>query len=186
MKALIIYGGHRRYGNTETVLENVIAGMDKCKFGIDKVILKELDISPCMSCYSCGQYGKCSIKDDMTGLYDKIRDADVIILASPIYFGSVSSVTKTMIDRCQAFWAAKYIAEARDNVPKKKGYFIAAAGSGNTAVFQSARYTVKLFFLACGAVYSDELLISSTDNIEIKGNAEIIEKSMSFGGKINS
>lgn len=182
--ALVIYGSHRDHGNTEILLNNVLYGMDKSQVNIEKVILKELNISPCRSCYSCGKTGVCSIDDDMAGLYGKLKGAGIIILASPIYFGSVSSVVKTMIDRCQAFWAAKYMAGVRDNAPKRKGYFIATSGSFDESQYESAKLTVKLFFSACDTVYAGELLYSGTDANEAKDNEQVIEKSIAFGKNI--
>lgn len=182
--ALAIYGSHREHGNTEKLLNNVLYGMDKTEVNIEKIILKDLNITPCRSCYCCEKTGSCPIDDDMKGLYKKLKDADIIILSSPIYFGSVSSVVKTMVDRCQAFWSAKYLAGVRDNAPKGKAYFIATAGSLNESQYESAKLTVKLFFSACDVVYAGELFYSGTDTNEVKDNTEIIEKAIAFGRKM--
>lgn len=183
-KVLALYGGHRRHGNTETILDRIIHGLSGSKFEAEKIVLTELDIHYCTSCYSCGLQGRCCIKDDMWDIYDKIKCSSIIILASPIYFGSVSSVSKIMMDRCQAFWSAKYIAGLRDKAAKKRGYFVATAGSGANDAFQAVKYTVRLFFLACGATYSGELLINGTDKMPAAKNMEILEKAAAFGREI--
>lgn len=165
-------------------MDIVIQSMDRNKASIDKVILGSLNILPCASCYCCGQGGNCAIDDDMRGLYARIKQSDIIILASPIYFGSVSSVAKTMIDRCQAFWAEKYMAGKRAGEQKKRGYFIATAGSNDIRMLQAVKYTVQLFFSACGAAYCGDLLAYNTDNIKVSDNEEIKERAAYMGRNI--
>lgn len=183
-KILVIYGGTRRRENTEKLLDKVIEGITISNANIDKIILKELNISPCISCYGCSKNGDCSINDDMSGLYDKLKAADIIILASPIYFGSVSAYTKIMIDRCQAFWSGKYIAKIKSGERKKRGYFIATAGSDDENVILHAGYTVKLFFAACNAAYSGELFVNNTDNIKVDNNTGELDRAAAFGRAI--
>lgn len=180
-RILTIYCGPRRSGNTEILLDKVIEGISKENSYISKVILKELNIQPCTACYGCSNTGKCIVYDNMSELYKSIEAADVIILASPIYFGNVSSLGKIMIDRCQSFWCGKYTAKVKEVYTEKKGYFVATAGSNEKKGFRCARYTVKLFFSACGAAYKGELFAGNTDIMEIKNNTYELERALSFG-----
>lgn len=173
---LAIYGGPRRGRNTEILLDCFIDNLDKEKFCVLKIMLCELKLQPCISCYHCSEGISCSINDDMTMLYKKIEDSDIIVLASPIYFGNVTAYAKAMIDRCQLFWSKKYIAGIRDYKNKKKGYFIATAGSKDAQMLEHAKFTVKLFFAACGALYSGELFALNTDETEVKSNSEILKQ----------
>ena len=71
--------------------------------------LNFMNIKPCQDCGGCTKTGICVVNDGMKDIYDAIRDADRFIVASPIFFYTVSAQTKTMIDRCQAFWCEKYL-----------------------------------------------------------------------------
>jgi len=181
---LAIFGGPRRNKNTGILLDSLLDSIDKDCARIETVLLSELKISPCVSCYGCSKTGVCIINDHMTELYDKIKLCDILILASPIYFGNVSAITKTMIDRCQAFWSAKYLAGRRQDLPKKKGYFLSTAGSIEYSSFDCAKHTVKLFFAACGVDYMNDILVDNTDLVPVNMNVQAMEEARSLGSNI--
>jgi multimeric flavodoxin WrbA len=185
IKAITLYGGHRRHKNTEILTDMVLKGINGDAADVRKMVLKDMDISPCNSCYSCSSGEGCVIRDDMDIIYRGIVDSDIIILASPIYFAGVSAVAKLMIDRCQAFWSQKYIANIKSSGKKKCGYFIASAGAEGMDVFQPAIATVKLFFAACDAVYCGGLLIPGTDAVPVEGNLRVLEDAYNFGRHIS-
>lgn len=178
-KVLAIFGGPRRRRNTEKLLNMFLECVDPRKASIETVVLGELNISACTSCYGCSSSGICVIADDMTELYKKIKSSDIIVFASPIYFGNVPAAAKSMIDRCQAFWSAKYIAKIRGG-SKRKGYFIATAGSDDSKAFDGAVYTVRLFFAACDAAYEGDVLIGNTDKIQVEDNRYARGKAVSL------
>lgn len=109
MKALGIYGSPRRGGNTELLLREMLRGCRDAEIAVEEIFLRDLKISPCLEIYACRKNGQCPIRDDMRPLYAQLVDTDVLILASPIFFYSVSAHAKAFIDRCQAFWAKKYL-----------------------------------------------------------------------------
>lgn len=185
-KLLAIFGGPRRNSNTEILLNGVLDCIDKSKIEVERVILGQMDIFPCTSCYGCGSTGICVLKDDMRDIYDKIRESDIIVLASPIYFGNVTAQAKEMIDRCQAFWSSKYLANLRSNRGKKWGFFIATAGSTHEEAFRGAEYTVKLFFASCDAVYEGKVFIDNTDNIPVESNKDWHKKVSKLCSDINN
>jgi multimeric flavodoxin WrbA len=97
----------KRGGNTDILLDKVLEGARNRGANTEKVILNTLKFSPCQECEKVREDGTCRIKDDMQPLYEKIKKADALILASPIFFGSLSAQTKMMIDRFQCLWLAK-------------------------------------------------------------------------------
>src|SRR3990172_686201 len=109
MKVLAFNGSPRKGGNTELLLNEAIRGAREMRAEVKVYVLNELDIGPCQHCGGCDDTGHCVILDDMQDVHNDIRAADRIILASPIFFYGVSAQTKIMIDRCQAFWAEKYV-----------------------------------------------------------------------------
>ena len=99
----------RQDGNSDILLNSAIKGAESNGAVVEKIIIRDLQIAPCNSCGGCWEKGDCVIDDDMQKIYPKLVDADGIIVASPIYFMGVSAQLKAFIDRCQAFWARKYV-----------------------------------------------------------------------------
>jgi multimeric flavodoxin WrbA len=120
-----------------------------------------------MECRECDSSASCvQKKDDMQVIYSRIRQVDAIILASPIFFMSVTAQTKQMIDRCQCFWVQRYVLKQRvyEGRARPKGLFISCAGSPKPIVFESARHVVKAFFAAIDYEYAGEVLLGYTDD----------------------
>jgi multimeric flavodoxin WrbA len=164
MKILGIYGSPRKNGNTQQLLDAFLKGASEKGARIQKVFLGRIKITPCMEYYACMKTGTCSIKDEMTGLYKDIEQADIIAFASPIFFYGLTAQAKALIDRCQAFWARKYILKTpnpKRQIPKSKrrGFFISTAATKGKKVFDGAKLTIKYFFDALDVEYRGELLI---------------------------
>lgn len=102
-KILAVIGSPRKNGNTDILVDNVLAGVDKNNFETEKVYLGDLNFRGCIGCEGCSKTNKCVIKDDMQVVYDKIDKADAIVLGSPTYFYNVSSLTKMFLDRLYAY-----------------------------------------------------------------------------------
>lgn len=93
----------RTHGNTETLVQALLAKAQEEGAEIELVTLAGKTISPCDACESCRKTGKCHIKDDMQDIYTKRLEADGIIFSSPVYYWSVSAQAKALIDRTYAF-----------------------------------------------------------------------------------
>jgi len=94
-----IAGSPRRAGNSTTLLNEMLGVAQQAGLATEQVYLNSLSYKPCQACRGCAETGVCVLKDDMTGLYDKLKEAKVWILASPIYFDSVSAQLKSFFDR---------------------------------------------------------------------------------------
>lgn len=167
MKVLGILGSPRRGGNTEVLLDRALAGAESMGAETEKVVLNELNITPCQNCDDCLAAGECSVQDDMQGLYPKLRQADRIIIASPVFFLNLSAQTKAMIDRCQSLWVTKYVLHQPVGSEGRKGLLISVGhwqGRGN---FQCSITTVKAFFATLDVSYERELLVGG---VERKGD----------------
>ena len=99
MRVLGICCGPRKNSNTEIMLQATLDAAQEQGATVEMVTLAGKTIAPCDACGTCGKTGKCHIKDDMQEIYPKITAADGIILASPVYFWSVSGQAKVLIDR---------------------------------------------------------------------------------------
>jgi multimeric flavodoxin WrbA len=151
IKVLAFAGSPRRHGNSELLLDWVLASMStEREVSIEKIALTEADINPCRGCNACEKLNKCIQHDGMDIYHDKIVEADCIILSSPIYCMGIASQPKALIDRAQVFRSRKYVLRLPIVPPERKGkrlgVFLATAGQKWSYVFDAAVPSVKCFF----------------------------------------
>ena len=87
----------RKNKNTEFIVKKALETIKNCETKF--ISLAELEVKPCNSCDFCKDKAECSIKDDMQQIYELLKTADGIIIASPVYFGNMSAQCKALIDR---------------------------------------------------------------------------------------
>jgi multimeric flavodoxin WrbA len=144
-----IYGSPRRKGNTAALLKKAIEGARDCGADVEEIVLRDLKISPCLEIYGCMQAGECAIKDDFQMVRDKILHAQGLILASPVFFYSVSSHTKILMDRFQSLWVKKYWVEKTPQGQKtnnRRGLFISVGATKGKKLFDGMLLSVRYFF----------------------------------------
>ena len=167
MRVLVVSCSPRKNGNTELLLEEAVKGASDAGADVEFVRLKEFEISPCIECLSCHKDGKCVIEDDMQMFYPKLIDMDAIILGSPMFFMGITGWGKTFIDRCQPFWAMKYLLK-REFIPKeripRRGAFISVGGTKLAHLFDGSIRVVKSFFKVMEVEYHNELLFKGVDD----------------------
>ena len=100
MKILIISSSPRKAGNSEVLCERFAKGASEAGHEVETLLLRSMSVAPCRACYACMETHTCAIHDDMKEVFQKLTAADVIVLASPVYFYSISAQMKAMIDRC--------------------------------------------------------------------------------------
>lgn len=117
--------GSPRVGASEYLLKLALSKLDEEEeFQSEFFTVRDRTIAPCTHCDNCVEsHGKCSIDDDMNEIYDALKEADGIIMASPVHFGSMSAQLKAVIDRCQAL-----IMEDVDIFKNKAGMSIVVGG----------------------------------------------------------
>lgn len=99
MKILIISGSSRKGGNTELLAEAFAKGASK-HHQVEIVSVRDYQVNPCLGCNACFKTnGICAQKDDMVLIYEKMNQADMLVIASPVYFYGISSQLKAVIDR---------------------------------------------------------------------------------------
>jgi multimeric flavodoxin WrbA len=151
IKVLAFAGSPRRHGNSETLLDWVLGGMSTDKdVVIEKIALTDANINPCKGCNACEKLNKCVQRDGMDVYHDKIVDADIILLSSPIFCMGVASQVKALIDRAQVFRSRKYVLKLSvvpiERKGKRLGVFLASAGQKWDYVFDAAIPSVKCFY----------------------------------------
>jgi len=138
-KVLIISGSPRKSGNSDLLCDEFMRGAAEAGNEVEKIRVAEKKIGFCSACYYCRQSGGvCAKKDDMADILQKMIDADVIVLASPVYFYSIDAQMKALIDRTLARWT---------EVKNKEFYYIVTCADMDKASQETT--------LACFRGYAD-------------------------------
>ena len=137
-KILILSGSPRKGGNSDLLCDEFARGAAEAGHTVEKLRVAEKNIGYCRACYACRESGVCAIHDDMAEVLQKMIDADVLVLASPVYFYSISAQLKAVIDRSVARWL-----EVKD----KEFYYLVTAAEGENAAAETT--------LACFRGYAD-------------------------------
>lgn len=124
-RVVIISGSLRKGGNSETLCDEFLKGCQEAGHDAVKVCLREKEINFCKACYVCRKTGECFQKDDVPEILEEMIRADVIVLATPVYFYSIAGQVKTLIDRCLSCGA---------KLTDKEFYFIATAADQKAAM----------------------------------------------------
>lgn len=100
MNILVLVGSIRENGNTYALAKEFKRGAEKNN-NVEMIGVKDLNINPCMGCNCCfkNENNKCAINDDMNIIYEKMKNIDVLVIASPLYFYGISAKLKAIIDR---------------------------------------------------------------------------------------
>lgn len=118
-KILVLSASPRKGGNSDLLCDQFILGAKEASNQTEKIFLRDKTIGYCIGCGTCFITKKgCSIKDDMDDILDKMIAADVIVMATPVYFYTMNGQLKTLIDRT----CARYT-----EINNKDFYFIVAA-----------------------------------------------------------
>jgi multimeric flavodoxin WrbA len=103
-QVLVILGSPRKKGNSATLAAQISRGAKSTGAKVETLFLQNLKISPCRGCNTCQKHDSkgCAIKDDMQKIYPKLIKADAWVIASPVYWFTMSAQTKIFMDRCYA------------------------------------------------------------------------------------
>jgi multimeric flavodoxin WrbA len=99
MKVIAIVGSPRKNGNTEQLASYTLKAVAEEGIDTEIISLASKDIRPCNACMVCRENGECAIQDDLPPIYQKMKEADGIILATPVYFGSCTALLKALMER---------------------------------------------------------------------------------------
>ncbi len=181
-----ISGSPHRHGNTETLLDSFLDGARAAGASVEKVVLRDLDYTPCMGCNACHKTGECIVQDDAITLFNKILAVDCIAVASPIYSMGITAELKGLIDRAQYLWARKFILKtlyfSNDHIKRHKGLFISTAGLSWDNVFDAAFPAITAFFNGTGFEYYDNIIANRMDEYRgIKNHPTALKESFEKG-----
>lgn len=126
---LLILGSHKKSGYTHESADYLERAFKEEGITPARVDVLGLEIAPCLDCPYCEKNpGKCVLNDDMGMVYEKLREAEVVIVLTPVYFNGVTSRLKTLIDRTQMIFMSAYRHKTPYSVAENKGAFVVAFG----------------------------------------------------------
>lgn len=127
-KVLILSGSPRKRGNSDLLCDEFLRGAQDAGHQAEKVSLRDRQIAYCVACDACqGNGGRCVQRDDMAGILEKMIAADIIAMATPVYFYTMNAQMKTLIDRTYA---------RHSEICGKEFYFIITAAVGKESLLE--------------------------------------------------
>ena len=153
-------GSPRKKGNTNYLLSLFMKEAENLGAQTRIIEVAQKNIVPCIGCGYCEKKGYCITKnDDMTNeIYPLLREADVVVLAAPIYFYNVPAQLKALIDRTQTLWSRKYKLNLTDPARHyRRGFLLAQGATKGKNLFEGVDLTAKYFFDAVGARFDGSL-----------------------------
>ena len=172
---IIINGSPRRSKNCSKIIENITKKLDENKIAYEVENIYKMNIDYCTACGYCERTGKCVIKDDMTHLYKDFDNSLGTIVVSPMFFQSISTKVKTVVDRTQAFYSSKYILKkpSIDTKKERRGMFIAVGGQPEYEnQFLGGQIVMDLFFNSINTKLIENVYMSNSDEVPYDENEE--------------
>lgn len=188
-KILIIKGSPRKNGNSAVLAGQVAAGAEAAGAEVESFYLHGMNIQPCDACDFCQAEADtgCVINDDMQILYPKIREADAIVYASPIYWFTVSAQMKLFMDRCYSLGGGDEYVEAHGLAGKRIGIVLTYGGADpfDSGAVNAIRTFQDIFNYVpaqiVGLVYG-----VGSDAGEVVGNCDLMAKAYELGRNLAS
>jgi arsenate reductase len=154
-----LQGSPRKKGNTNFLLSTFMEAAEKKGARTYTVDVTKKNIFPCKEYTVCEKKGFCPIDDDVRDeIYPLLRQADVVVVATPIFFYNMSSQLKAVIDRCQMFWARKYKLKLKDpGANMRRGFLLSVGATKGRNLFEGLQLTTQYFFDAIWAKFEGSL-----------------------------
>lgn len=159
MLVLGLQGSPRKKGNTNYLIATFMDAAEKSGAQTITVDVAQKNIIPCKEYTVCEKKGLCPIDDDVKEeIYPLLRQADIVVVASPIFFYNMSAQLKAVIDRCQTFWARKYRLKLRDpGANMRRGFLLSVGATKGKNLFEGIQLTTQYFFDAICAKFEGSL-----------------------------
>jgi len=187
MNIVAFCGSPRKNGNTELLLKETVKGIEDAGHAVQIYNLNLMKIKPCQDCGGCNETGACIFHDDMDRIYDAIRAAHRIIVASPIFFFALSAQTKLMIDRCQCLWVEKYILKKTIDGGRygRKGLLLLVGGMKKDVGITCGDACAKAFFRTVSVPENSVLGFTGIDEKgAILGHPTALKEAYNAGKKL--
>lgn len=156
----------RASGNSDLLVQKALAGAESAGATVELIALRELDLTPCQECNACLSSGECPLDDDFPKVLEKLLACDCLILATPIFFMSITAYGKALIERCQCLWARKYVLRQPlfpDQQRDRRAMLISVAGTKSEQMFECITLTVKYWLDVLEMKHVSSLFVNQID-----------------------
>ena len=159
MLILGLQGSPRKKGNTNFLLSTFMTAAEKFGARTHVIDVTQKEIIPCKEYTVCEKKGYCPIDDDVKDeIYPLLWEAELVVVATPIFFYNMTAQLKAVVDRCQMFWARKYKLKLKDpGASMRRGFLLAVGATKGKNLFEGLNLTTQYFFDAIGAKFEDSL-----------------------------
>jgi len=184
-KVLVLLSSPRKKGNSAILAKQITTGAESAGAKVETIFLHGMKIAPCQSCYTCQKPDSkgCAIDDDMQSIYPKLIEADSWVIASPVFWFTMSAQAKLFMDRCFAL-------PAYEKNPFAGKRIAIAMSYGDTDPFTSgcvnALRTFQDAFRYVGAKIVGMVYGSATGAGEIKSNSALMQMAEELGERLVS
>ncbi len=181
-KVLILKGSPRKNGNSSVLADQAALGAKENGAEVESFRIDEMNIHPCDACDFCQETnGVCVIQDDMQSLYPKIQQADVLVLASPIYWFTISAQLKLCIDRWYAFQPIRH-----EVWPGKKIGIVLTYGDSDPydSGAVNAIHTFQSMFRYLDVEIAGMVYGSASDVGDVEKQPDLMQKAHQLGEKL--
>jgi multimeric flavodoxin WrbA len=130
-RVLCIAGSPRRNGNSDRLLDALVLGVEEAGGIAIRLVARDAGVNYCRGCNACSADGVCIQRDGMDSVYRELDAADAIAIATPVFFATVPAVLKTLLDRCQPYWAKRYVLKEPAPATRRPGAILVVGGGGD-------------------------------------------------------
>jgi len=180
---LVLKGSPRENGNSNALARQLERGAREAGAEVESLMLHHMDIRPCDACDTCQETGVCIVKDDMQKIYPLLEKADAIVIASPIYWFTISAQSKLCIDR----WYALETPDGNKLRGKQFGILLAYGDSDlYTSGGINAIHTFESMFRYIGVESAGMVYGTANDIGDVQKQPELMESAYKLGQKLAS
>lgn len=182
IRVLCVAGSPRRGGNSDRLLEALMHGV-QAEGGVPvRIVPASAGIAPCRGCNACSSTGQCVVRDAMDDVYPLLDAVDAVAVASPVYFATVPAVLKALYDRCEPYWARRYVLGFAPRPRKRPGALLLVGGGGDPFGNECAITTTRSVFGVLEVQMTEVLDVVGPDSpTDITRHPEALERAESIG-----
>jgi multimeric flavodoxin WrbA len=180
---LAIAGSPRRGGNSDALLDACAEGVRIAGGTVDLLIVEQARVGSCAACSGCSRFGSCIVSDGMQEVYPRIDAADAIVVATPVFFATVPAVLKALYDRCQPYWARRYVL-GHPIERRRPGALLVVGGGGDPYGNGCAIAPTRSVFAVLGVDYSFELAVDADARGEVLEQEPVLQRAREIGKAI--
>lgn len=178
-----VAGSPRRHGNSDRLLDECLASARAVGAETDLLVVAGAGIAPCRGCNACSSTGACVVRDGMQDVYPRLDAADAIVVASPVYFATVPAVLKALYDRCQPYWARRYVL-GEPIGRRRPGALLLVGGGGDPYGHECAVTTTRSVFAVLGLDYTGECVTRADSPSDVGGDPVALQCARDLGATL--